>query len=299
MDFSNHWKPVAPAGLLFSNPWKNIFLILSVAALSSVAQETGMEISGFRVPDYDEQGVMTSQLFGEHAEMEGRGDVKITGVRMEFYQEGETFMTVTSPYCFFDQKTREAWSDAPVAADMESVRVRGRGFRLQSGERKVQVLNDSKVIIENVTEQTSGEPAVEGASATEVTEITSKELFLDYNGRTVRFEQSVHVQDSRMEMDCGTMIVRFGENNQIDWIEALTEVRILSEGREAQAGKAVYDVTTDEFLLEDNPKLLDGRNTLLGERIRFWRATGRMVCEPSARLIIYSDDQMKTNIFEN
>ncbi|MBI9021077.1 MAG: hypothetical protein JEZ10_07475, partial [Verrucomicrobia bacterium] len=181
----------------------------------------------------------------------------------------------------------------------ESVRVRGRGFRLQSGERKVQVLNDSKVIIENVTEQTSGEPAVEGASATEVTEITSKELFLDYNGRTVRFEQSVHVQDSRMEMDCGTMIVRFGENNQIDWIEALTEVRILSEGREAQAGKAVYDVTTDEFLLEDNPKLLDGRNTLLGERIRFWRATGRMVCEPSARLIIYSDDQMKTNIFEN
>jgi len=95
------------------------------------------------------------------------------------------------------------------------------------------------------------------------------------------------------------MNVRFGENNEIDWIEALTEVKLLSEGREAYAGRAVYDITTDEFLLEDKPKIVDGRNMLLGERIRFWRATGRMVCEPSARLIIYSDDKLKTDIFEN
>ena len=102
-----------------------------------------------------------------------------------------------------------------------------------------------------------------------------------------------------MTMDCGTMNVRFGENNEIDWIEALTEVKLLIEVQEAHAGKAVYDITTDEFLLEDEPKIVDGRNMLLCERIRFWRATGRMVCEPSARLIIYPDEKLETKLFEN
>ena len=275
-----------------------VFGIL-LMAMSSVAQEPGMEISGFRVPDYDEQGVMTSQLFGDHAEMEGGGMVKITGLIMEFYKDDDVYMTVTSPHCFFDQKTREAHSDAPVAADMEGIHVRGRGFVLNSSDRKVQVLNESKVIIEDVMEQSDDLSSVEGLEPNEVTVITSKELYLDYNGRTVRFEESVHVQDPQMAMDCGTMNVRFGDNNEIDWIEALTDVKLNNEGREAHAGRAVYDITTDEFLLEDEPKIIDGHNMLMGERIRFWRATGRMVCEPSARLIIYPDAKLKTELFEN
>ena len=366
---------------------RGIVLGIFLMAMSAIAQEPGMEISGFRVPDYDKQGMMTSQLFGDRAEMEGNGKVKITGVSMEFYKDDEVYMTVTSPHCFFDQKTREAHSDAPIAADMKGIHVRGRGFVLNSSERKVQVLNKSKVIIEDRMEQSDDLLLVEGLDTNEVTVITSKELFLDYNGRTVRFEESVHVQDPQMKMDCDTLNVRFSENNEIDWIEAsgddcrleggmdkvisdeaevlseapeeiskdvsdkiiitskeffldysertvrfeksvhvtepqmemdcetmtvrfneknqinwieaLTKVRILSEGREGRAEKAMYDAATDEFVLEDNPRLLEGRNVLTGDRIRFWRATGRMVCEPSARLILYSDDKLKTDIFEN
>jgi lipopolysaccharide export system protein LptA len=107
------------------------------------------------------------------------------------------------------------------------------------------------------------------------------------------------VKDPQLQMNSGSLEIRFGENNEIDWIEALTEVRILHEGREAYAGKAVYDVTTDEFLLEDHPKLVDGRNMLLGEKIRFWRATGRMICEPSARIVLYPDDKIKTDFLGN
>jgi len=324
------------------------------------AQEPGMEISGFRVPDYDEQGVMTSQLFGDRAEMESDGMVKITGVNMEFYKDKEVYMTVTSPHCFFDQKTRVAHSEAPIAADMEGILVRGRGFKLNSTDRKVKIFNESKVVVEDVMEQGVGSAPVENADTNDVTVITSKELYLDYNGRTVRFEGTVHVQDPQMTMDCGTMTVRFDENNEIDrieakidvvlengvtvvtsqelyfdysgrtvrfektvhvkdpqmtmdcgtmnmrfnenneinWIEALTEVKLYNEGREAQAKRAVYDSTTDEFLLEGEPRVVDGQNILLGERIRFWRATGRMVCEPSAHLIMYPDDESEFELFE-
>jgi len=283
-----------------SKGWTSIFLLLLATIRVVTAQESEMEVSGFRVPEYDEQGVMTSQLFGERAVMEGGGPVEITAARLEFYREGETFMTVESPSCFFDQKTNEAWSDSTVSAELEGIRIRGRGFKLQSSTHQVQVLEDSRVIIEDIMQQAEEAPLLEGLDrSNDVTVITSQELFLDYNGRAVRFEKSVHVQDPRMTLDCATLKVRFSENNEIDWIEALDGVRLLGEGREAYAERATYEMKTDEFLLENHPKIITGRHILLGDRIRFWRATGRMICEPSARLIVYPDDGGVTELLEN
>lgn len=283
-----------------SKNWKcaaRLLLVLTATAVQ--AQMTGMEISSFRVPEYDEKGAMTSQLFGDRAEVGEGGEVNITGLRIEFYKDGKTAMTVTSPYCFYNQKTREAHSDAPVAADMERLHVRGQGFFLKPGDRTVRILNSSQVTIEDMMQKVKGDTPLSGNRGTnDVTIITSKELFLNYKARTVRFEQNVHVQDPKMAMDSGTLEVRFGEKNEINWIEALTGVKILSEEREAKAGKAVYDVKTDEFLLEDSPSLRDGKNTLFGDRIRFWRAAGRMVCEPRARLVMYPDKNIKTGFFE-
>ncbi len=294
-------------GMRNAGCWMLVATMLLLTVFSSAAQmivdkdnlDEDMEITGFRVPEYDGKGVMTSQLFGDRAEAQGGGLVKINGVRMEFYKEGETFMEVTSPYCTFNQKTQEASSDAPVTADMEGIRVRGRGFILKSGERKVKILDDSKVMIENAAEQGAEVLSGSGSQTGEVTVITSKELYLDYSGKKVRFEKNVHVEDSQLSMDCNIMNIRFNENNEIDWIEALTDVKLLSEGREAYAGRVVYDVSVNEFLLEDSPKIMQGRNMLLGERIRFWRDSSRMVCEPSARLVFYSDDENNVNLFGN
>ncbi len=287
------------------NPFKYAtffsFLLVFLLAVSTAAQDAGMEISGFRVPEYDREGAMVSQLFGEHAEIKPGGDVKITGLRIEFYKDDAVFMEVKSPYCFYNQKSREAHSDAPVTADMEQVHVSGRGFLVKPDEDIVQVLNESRVVIEDIMQQAGEDLPPGGGSrgSNDVTVITSKELFLAYKSKTVRFSENVHIEDPQLTIDCGTLEVRIGESSEIDWIEALTDVRISHEGREARAGKAMYDIRTDEFLLEDDPKLISGRSMLAGEQIRFWRASGRMVCEPSARLVIYPDDELKLNLFEN
>ena len=279
--------------------WMGAVGLLAFVLVSAVqAQMAGMEISSFRVPEYDEKGAMTSQLFGERAEIGEDGLVNITGLRIEFYKEGKTAVTVAAPYCFYNQKTKEAHSDAPVAADMERVSVRGKGFFLKPGDSAVRILDDSRVTIEGITQEVkNGAELPVSRSSNEVTVITSKELFLNYKQKNVRFEQDVHVQDTRMTMDCRTLDIRFNERNEINWIEALTGVKIVSEGRKAEAGKAVYDVKTDEFVLEDRPVLRDRKNVLSGERVRFWRATGRMVCEPRARLVIYPDKAVKTDFF--
>lgn len=290
-----------------------IFLFLLLVPVVR-AQMAGMEISSFRVPEYDAKGIMTSQLFGDRAEVGETGEVNITGLSIEFYKGSNTVMKVTSPYCFYNQKTREAHSDAPVAADMDRMHVRGQGYFLKPGDNTVRILNQSQVTIEGGMQKMKGDApspvnhetndvlglaSLAGKRGTnDVTVITSKELFLNYKARNVRFEQNVHVQDPKMAMDSGTLEVRFSEKNEINWIEALTNVKILSETREANAGKAVYDVKTDEFVLEDKPSLRDGKNTLFGEKIRFWRTSGRMVCEPRARLVIYPDKGIKTDFLE-
>ncbi|MCU0858865.1 MAG: hypothetical protein MUC65_10745 [Pontiellaceae bacterium] len=93
--------------------------------------------------------------------------------------------------------------------------------------------------------------------------------------------------------------IKLGLDNQINWIGASHSVRILSEEREALADEATYDVKTDEFVLLGNPKIRDGKNMLTGGTIRFWRGSRRMVCEPSARAIVYSSEKINTGFFEN
>lgn len=278
-----------------SNVWKRVGVGLALVLAGSVlAQELDMEISGFRVPEYDEQGKMTSQLFGDHAEIDQGGDVSITGVRMEFYREDETFMTVESPTCLYNQKTQIARSDATVFADMDGLQLRGRGYRLNAAKRTVKLFADSEVTIADVMQKET-----EGLlGETNVTVITSVKLFLDYSQRTAFFEENVQVADSELTMDCESLDLRFGENNKIDWIEALTNVKIFHEGREAYAERVVYDVKVNEFLLEGNPRLIEGRNMLQGDRIRFWRESGKMICEPAARLVIFPDDEMNADMFE-
>jgi lipopolysaccharide transport protein LptA len=352
-----------------------ISLLTVWLAAGASAQESGTELKGFRVPEYDENGVMTSQLFGERAVMESDGQVRLTGVRMEFYRDGEVFMEVGSPYCLFNQKTGEVKSDEPVSADMEGVRVQGVGFEMDTDARKVHVLQDSRVELDDLVRENG--VAVRTNS---ITTVTSVELFLDYTGRSVRFTETVRVDDPRMELSCDTLDIKFDEQNEvewikadgetckvhfhrseaaemgalvkgassedrivitsgtiyvdeskrtvrfeeavhvedvsldlqsdqltarfnesdeIDWIEAVGKVRILSEGREAYAGRASYSLDSDEFLLEDRPKVVDGKNMLMGEKIRFWRGKERMLCEPSARVIVYPDEKINPDLFGN
>ena len=289
-----------------SRVWKlfSAACVLSVAAWAQQTsqQDLNMEVKGFRVPEYDGKGMMTSQLFGDHAEMQGGGEIKIDGMRIEFYKEGKTVVTVTSPYCFYNQKTREAHSDAPVAADMERMKMTGRGFLLLSSNSTVRVYDDSRVRIKDAAKAMAGETAgiiaTNGVVATNTeTVITSKELFLDYKAHKARFEKNVHVQDPKMEMFCDELEVQTGQDNQINWIGASNGVRILSEGREALAGNAVYDVKTDEIVMRDNPRITEGKNILMGEQIRFWRNSKRMVCEPSARMVVYSEKKFNADIF--
>jgi hypothetical protein len=185
--------------------------VLLVAAYAS-AQEKGMEMSRFRVPDYDDKGNMTAQLFGRHAEVGADNEVRIDQLRIEFYQNGATFATVESPFCFYNSQKRAAHSDAAVTAVADKIRMEGRGFEWDPASHSVRIFNDVHVVVENAGRVTGSILSSGVATTGGVVTITSRELFLDYTAKMVQFEKEVCVvNDDGTEMRCEKLKIPLGE----------------------------------------------------------------------------------------
>ena len=112
----------------------------------------GMEVAGFRVPDYDEKGELRAQLYGEHAKVLEGGEVEITNLKIEMYQDGEVEMTVFSPHCFFNMETHQAHSEGLVLIESEFMTVVGRGFTWSAEAGRFEILHDSKVLVKEAAQ---------------------------------------------------------------------------------------------------------------------------------------------------
>lgn len=134
---------------------KKLLSILIVALVCfGHAQDmgTGMEISGFRVPDYDDEGQLRAQLYGEHAKVLEKGEVEITNLKIEMYKDGEVVMTVFSPHCFFNMETKQARSEGRVLIESGLMTLVGRGFTWSAEAGRFEILHDSKVLVKEAAQ---------------------------------------------------------------------------------------------------------------------------------------------------
>ena len=110
---------------------------------------------------------------------------------------------------------------------------------------------------------------------------------------------NVRVSNEQATMDCETVHVYLKGTNEIDWIEARTDVIIQSGERRALAGKASYYADEGKVVLDEDPKMKQGKNIMMGDRITFWPDNRRMVCEPNARLLLYPDEKTKLKFMKD
>ncbi|MBU1694376.1 MAG: LPS export ABC transporter periplasmic protein LptC [Verrucomicrobia bacterium] len=121
-----------------------------LAAAPAGAQTTGsvQTVAGFRVPDYDEQNNLKSVLFGDFARILPDGIIEITNLKIDFYREGATNMTVTSPKCIYNQKENTARSDADVEIRREKLRITGTGFWWSAKQERFEIFHKARVEIQ-------------------------------------------------------------------------------------------------------------------------------------------------------
>ena len=149
----------------------------------------------------------------------------------------------------------------------------------------------SAMAAESVKPATAGE-------GTNFTVITSTRLSFDQQKRQAVFDKNVVVTDREIKILADCLKVFFTEDNKVDRIEAEGRVTILRNDLKATGEKATYDIKEGKLQLTGNPLIQRDQDQLTGKTITLWRNSQRILCEPNARLVIDSEQDMSRSLKE-
>ena len=128
--------------------WRALAGAAGLACLSVHAQE----ISGFRVPDYDEEGNLKSQLHGDYAKIRPNDEVEITNLKIETYDRGsEPEMLVTSPHCVYNRQSGSARSESALRIARDNMIITGEGYVWDSGSERFIIRRKARVVLKNAS----------------------------------------------------------------------------------------------------------------------------------------------------
>lgn len=245
------------------------------------------------------------EVSGDKAQILSQGLIKIANLRMTFYEEGKTVMHVTTPLCFFDRIKRTAASTADVCVTRSEIIVTGRDFNWNEKDGRISINKNTRVILPK-----AGHPSAIGDRSAEVapgskpagfgadtnsTVITSTRLTYDQKKSRAVFEGKVVVTDPALKIGSDCLTVLFSNDKKVESIEAEGNVVINRNEIWAAARTATYNVRDGKIVLSGKPSVTRQRNNLTAETIVFWRDSNKILCEPNAHLIIYSEQDMKSD----
>lgn len=133
---------------------------------------------------------------------------------------------------------------------------------------------------------------------TNSTVITSRQLSFDQQKRTAVFDGNVVVTDREIKILSDRLAVFFTDDNKVDRIEAEGRVTIIRNDLRATGEKATYDIKEGKMQLTGKPCIQRDQDTLTGETVSLWRNSKRILCEPNARLVIVSEQEMNRSFKE-
>ena len=130
------------------------------------------------------------------------------------------------------------------------------------------------------------------AADTNKTVITSTRLSFDQQQRTAIFRDQVVVIDPQVKITADKLTILFSPDNTVTNITARGNVVIQQEDKKAMGEQAQYEVGEGKFVLTGQPVIQSGRDMLSADIITFWRESNRILCEPNARLVIRSEQNV-------
>lgn len=146
----------------------------------------------------------------------------------------------------------------------------------------------------------AGEPVNSAQTGvdTNSTVITSTRLSFDQQKRQAVFDENVVVTDREIKILADCLKVFFTEDNKVDRIEAEGHVTIIRDDLKATGKKATYDIKDGKMQLTGDPLIQRNQDQLTGQTITLWRNSKRILCEPNARLVIVSEQDMNRSFKE-
>ena len=138
--------------------WRRTLLaavVLAVGTAGAGAQQAAatsvqpQAVKGFRLPEYDEDGKLKQQLYGETATFLQDGIIQLTGLKIEIFRKGEITARVLSPECAYDPNRKRAASKGPIRIVTEKAVLTGEGFAWNGESQQFQIFQKAKVILDS------------------------------------------------------------------------------------------------------------------------------------------------------
>lgn len=119
-----------------------------LAALPARAQMQGQTIKNFRLPEYDSEGRLQHQLYGETATFLADNIIQLTGLKIEIFSHGEVAARVFSPECAYAPTQKKAASKDHIRIVTDRGIVSGDGFAWNGENAQFQIFRNAKVVLD-------------------------------------------------------------------------------------------------------------------------------------------------------
>lgn len=124
-------------------------VFLGLAAGAAAQQLAGQPVKGFRLPEYDADGKLKQQLYGETATFLEDGIIQLTGLKIEIFNKGEVSARIFSPLCAYDPTRKRAASQQHIRILVEKGVLTGDGFAWNGENEQFQIFRNVKVTLDS------------------------------------------------------------------------------------------------------------------------------------------------------
>lgn len=104
-----------------------------------------VEIQKVRFPDYNPDGSIKSEMFGDKALVEGN-IIMISNLRVEMYEQGRLVTSFWAETCRYDKAAGTMESDSPVRVIRSGLIITGDGMDLKKSESVVVLRRNVRVL---------------------------------------------------------------------------------------------------------------------------------------------------------
>ena len=118
------------------------------AASAAHAQMQGQTIKTFRLPEYDSDGLLQHQLYGETATFLADNIIQLTGLKIEIFSKGTVVARVFSPECAYAPTQKKAASKDHIRIVTDQGIVTGDGFAWNGENAQFQIFRNAKVVLD-------------------------------------------------------------------------------------------------------------------------------------------------------
>jgi len=132
--------------------WRRTWLVLAAAlgmlAAAAGAQVEGQAVKGFRLPEFDADGKLKQQLYGETATFLQDGSILLTGLKIEMFRKGEVTARIYSPECAYDPNRKLAASTNHIRIVVQKAVLTGDGFKWNGTNEQFRIDQNVRVTLD-------------------------------------------------------------------------------------------------------------------------------------------------------